>query len=178
MSYHGTAWKQFKCGKIRTRNNPVFGHFSRSGWCLWLLSNTKTELKKSVAYKKKHVVEDHSKYWWNQPLPDFLQNRCSKKFRNIHWKTPVLESLFNKNADLFPCEYCKIFKNSFFIEHLRWLILYWPWNHLEKLLLCFNKLFQSYGKFIELCQILRTSKLVLLPYVKDWVSCRCLYELG
>ena len=27
---------------------------------------------------------------------DVLQNRCSKKFCNIHRKTPVLESLFNK----------------------------------------------------------------------------------
>ena len=44
-----------------------------------------------------------------------LQNRCSLKFRNIHRKTPVLESLFNKVAGL----------NSFFIEHLRWLLLLW-----------------------------------------------------
>ena len=27
-----------------------------------------------------------------------IQNRCSKKSRIIHWKTPVLESLFNKAA--------------------------------------------------------------------------------
>ena len=40
--------------------------------------------------------------------------------RDIHRKTPVLESLFSKATGLrnptklFPCEYCKIFKNSFF----------------------------------------------------------------
>ena len=50
----------------------------------------------------------------------------------IHRKTPVLESLFNKVTGLkdcilikketptavFYCEYCKIFRNSFFIEHI------------------------------------------------------------
>ena len=29
---------------------------------------------------------------------DVLQNRCSKKYRNIHMKTTVLEFLFNKAA--------------------------------------------------------------------------------
>ena len=53
----------------------------------------------------------------------------------IHSKTPVLESLFDKVAGAFrkekkvtPAqvlffEYCKIFKNDFFIEHLWWLLL-------------------------------------------------------
>ena len=58
------------------------------------------------------------------------------KFRNIHSKTSVLESVFIKVAELhacnfikvtstqlFSCEYCKIFKNSFFIEHVQWLVL-------------------------------------------------------
>ena len=31
-----------------------------------------------------------------------------------------MESLFNKVADL---GYCEIFKNGFFIEHVRWLVL-------------------------------------------------------
>ena len=35
-----------------------------------------------------------------QPYVDVFQNKCSKRFRNIHRKTPVLESLFNKVADL------------------------------------------------------------------------------
>ena len=48
-------------------------------------------------------------------------------------KTLVLEPLFNKTADLNPCketstqmffwEYCEFFKNDFFAEHLRWLLL-------------------------------------------------------
>ena len=52
-------------------------------------------------------------------------------------KTPLLESLLNKVADFqacnfikkrlqcrcFSCEYCENFKNSFFVEHLWWLLL-------------------------------------------------------
>ena len=37
------------------------------------------------------------------------------KFRKIHRKTPKKESL----AQVFPCEFCEISKNTFFIEHLR-----------------------------------------------------------
>ena len=57
---------------------------------------------------------------------------------NMHRKTPVLGSLFNKVAglraqketpgQLFSCECCEIFKNSFFIEHLRRPPLY---NYLQ-----------------------------------------------
>ena len=56
-----------------------------------------------------------------------LQKRCSYKFRKIHRKTPVPESLFNKVADLrpetllkketlaqlFSCEFCKISNNTY-----------------------------------------------------------------
>ena len=35
-----------------------------------------------------------------QSFADVLQIRCSSKFRHIHRKTPVLESLFNKVAGL------------------------------------------------------------------------------
>ena len=46
------------------------------------------------------------------------------KFRNIHRKKPVLESLFNKDAEIdsntgVSCEYCDIFKNTCFEEHLQ-----------------------------------------------------------
>ena len=66
--------------------------------------------------------------------PVFIKNVCRSSrsqmlFKivicNVHRKTLVLESLFNKVAGLqvFSCEYCKIVKCSFFIEHLRWLLL-------------------------------------------------------
>ena len=32
----------------------------------------------------------------------FCKKRRSQKLRKIHWKTPVLGSLFNKVADLYP----------------------------------------------------------------------------
>ena len=55
----------------------------------------------------------------------------------IHKKMSVLKSLFNTvrglkacnfhkketQTQVFSCEYHKIFKNSFFMEHLRWLLL-------------------------------------------------------
>ena len=54
-------------------------------------------------------------------------------FRSIQRKRSALESLFDKIADLkareetstqvFSCEYYKIFRNTFFAEHLRWLFL-------------------------------------------------------
>ena len=58
----------------------------------------------------------------------FLQNKCSYNICNIHRKTPVLESLFNKVAALKACNFIKkrlhykcfpknIFMISFFIEH-------------------------------------------------------------
>ena len=52
---------------------------------------------------------------------DILQNRFSLKFCNGHRKTPVLESLFNKKdtpTQVFSCEYSKIYKSNFYIEHL------------------------------------------------------------
>ena len=62
-----------------------------------------------------------------QPFADVLQNRCSQKFGNIHRKTTVLESLFNKVAGLqhrcFYVNIAKFLRTHFFIEHLRWLLL-------------------------------------------------------
>ena len=46
---------------------------------------------------------------------------CSKKSRKIHWKTPVLEPLFNKanrplledtSAQVFSREFWEIYKNT------------------------------------------------------------------
>ena len=37
----------------------------------------------------------------------FLKNICSEKFRNIHRKTPELESLFNKAAGLNAYNFIK-----------------------------------------------------------------------
>ena len=49
---------------------------------------------KSVAYKK--VWISINQIVQKQPFEDIFKSRCSEKFRNIHEKTPVLESLFSK----------------------------------------------------------------------------------
>ena len=44
-----------------------------------------------------------------------LWKRCPYKFRKIHRKTPVPESLFKETlAQVFSCEFCEIYKNIFF----------------------------------------------------------------
>ena len=62
----------------------------------------------------------------------FYKKRCSLKFRKIHKKLPVQESLFFLNcrpevgnfikkatlAQAFSYEFCEISKNTFFTEHL------------------------------------------------------------
>ena len=48
-------------------------------------------------------------------LAGVLQNMSSQKFRKFHWKTPVLESVFNKVASF------QAFK-PFFREHVWWLL--------------------------------------------------------
>ena len=58
----------------------------------------------------------------------FCKKRCSKKFRKLHRKTPVLKSLLKAfrtktllketPAQMFSSEYCKIFKNTYFEQHL------------------------------------------------------------
>ena len=62
-------------------------------------------------------------WFQKQSFVDIFQNRRSWKFRNIHRKIQVLESLFNKVAGHKTWEYCEIFKKSFFIEHLWWPLL-------------------------------------------------------
>ena len=60
-----------------------------------------------------------------QPFTDVLQNGCSYKFRNINRKTPGRPATMLKRdpIQVFSWEYCEIFKNRFFIEHLQWLLL-------------------------------------------------------
>ena len=65
-----------------------------------------------------------------QSLKVFYKKRCSWKLRNIHGKTPMLESPFNKVAEflicsfikkdsntVFSCEYCEIFKKNLCKKH-------------------------------------------------------------
>ena len=70
-----------------------------------------------------------------QPPEVFYRKSYSKKFRNIHRKTPALDDcLFNRVAGAglkicnyikrdfnkrFFCEYCENFKNAYFQENLQ-----------------------------------------------------------
>ena len=77
-----------------------------------------------------------------QPFAEVLQNRQYQKFRNIFIGKHLCWGLFLIKLQAFrpvtflkrdsntgvSCEYCKIFKNSFFMEHLRLLLLVLlPW---------------------------------------------------
>ena len=70
-----------------------------------------------------HCSEEVAGYSWEsgvlQPSEVFYYKKSwSEKFRNIHSNTAAPESLFNKAA-VFSCEYCQIFKNAYFEEHLQ-----------------------------------------------------------
>ena len=83
------------------------------------------------------MKSDSDREWLKQPFADILQNRCSKEFRNVHRKAPMLESLFNKvtcfqacnfikknlQYRCFPVNITKFLRTVFFIENLRWLLL-------------------------------------------------------
>ena len=60
-----------------------------------------------------------------QPPDVFYEKGCSQKFHKICWKTPVSELVIKREipTQVFSCEFCEIFKNNFFTEPLRWLLL-------------------------------------------------------
>ena len=58
---------------------------------------------------------------------EIFQNSQENTCARVSFLIKVQACNFIKNetkAQLFSSEFCKIFKNSFFIEHLRWLLLY------------------------------------------------------
>ena len=77
----------------------------------WILLNGSfcfafEKMPSSLLYLACYVIYSCRKTF-KQPLKDVLQNRCSQKFCNIHRKTPVLESPFNKFAGLKACIFSK-----------------------------------------------------------------------
>ena len=94
-----------------------------------------------------------------QPFADVLRNRCSQNVRNIRTITPVLEPLFNKHCykeiptQMFSCKYCKIFKNSFFIEHLRCLLpQVLQKKEVPKNFAISNRMYRYRGPFLSSCR--------------------------
>ena len=77
----------------------------------------------------KKVIDEAWKQWNNQVPTEaatklVCEKKCSLKFRKIHRKTLVPESLFHKRdlTHVFSCEFCEIFKNTFFTELLRTIV--------------------------------------------------------
>ena len=61
-----------------------------------------------------------------QQLPEvFYKKGALTNFAKFTGKHPCQSHFFNKRtlAQVFSCEFCKIFKNIFFTEHLWWLLL-------------------------------------------------------
>ena len=88
----------------------------------------------SVKFEQSFSVVDNS-FIQKQPFAEVLQNKCSQKFCIIHRKTHVLRSLiliglralglhfYKKRLQHRILPYCEFFKNRFFTEHFRWLLL-------------------------------------------------------
>ena len=96
--------------KVQHRCFPVkFAKFLR----IPILKNICERLLLYLHYNSHHHFNfHHVHYHQKQPLAGVLQNRCSGKFCLCHRETPVLESLFNKVADLRPATLIKRDSNT------------------------------------------------------------------
>ena len=67
---------------------------------------------------KLHGTAEHLQ---KQPPEVFYKKVFSEQFFNFHRKTPEGLQLYQKETptQVFSCEYCEIFKNTYFGEHLR-----------------------------------------------------------
>ena len=71
-------------------------------------------------------------YYLKQLFADLLQNSVLKTFAIFTWKhlcwslfLTMLQAYYKETyTQVCSCEYCKIFKNSFFIKHLLWLLVH------------------------------------------------------
>ena len=57
-------------------------------------------------------------------LKEAVARRCSVKKVFLKISQNSQENKKETLAQVFSCEFCEIFKNAFFIEHLRWLLLH------------------------------------------------------
>ena len=97
------------CLKLWFESDYCFRNVTESGWFWKRLSRNKVS--------NNHFLKSVQK----QPYTDVLQG-VKVKLNNS--KTPMLESLFNKAdketpTQVFSCEYCEIFINTYFAEHWR-----------------------------------------------------------
>ena len=106
--------------KGTARNKVSNNHFLNSVWkcnCPEVHCTSNQMMKYQLPHTRFKQISDHKhdintcmecylqNYWriqlikyQKQPFADVLQIRCSWKIRNVHWKKPVLETLFDKVA--------------------------------------------------------------------------------
>ena len=94
----------------------------------------------------------------DEPPEVFCKKRCSQKFRKIHMKTPLSESLFNVFCNPEACNFirketptqvffCEFGINTFSIKHL-W---YCTWCNLTRLVPIYLPL--HFSVFLILCRV-------------------------
>ena len=118
-------------------------HMTTVKWCLFTASNRGKKIVilfsifdyAILGGKMKFSIKCFFNKFKKQPFADVLQNRCSQEFprhyKQLCWSIFLIKlqawrpAIFKKRLQhrCFCCEYCEIFKNSFFIEHIRWLLL-------------------------------------------------------
>ena len=145
-SFFQYLWFPFLC-----KNNPFYPQlvlYNRKHFCSVFteLSNLSFLFKSKVTFAKlkseECSLQNSFQKMQKQPFANFLQNRSSYKFPNIHKEIFVTvrgqkTCNFNKKetpVQVFSSEYHKIFKNNFFIEQLWWLLL----NMVEEFLIIAN----------------------------------------
>ena len=95
-----------ECRKIRTRKNSVFGNFSHS-----VGSEHFSRWMKKLP--KSYIIFYQSFIWVDCPKKSLFW-RISQ---NLPENTPQGVSLQETPGQVFPSEFCEIFKNTFFKKH-------------------------------------------------------------
>ena len=118
----------------------------------------------------------------------FHKKSCSEKFCNIHKKTIVLKSLFNKVADLQPCNFTeKRFQHRCFPVHANGcfgLIFYFSNLYVFGCLLTItnknkrsDKRFNSRGYSLFFLMGIFLNHLWLIPNISKWQDCKIFTKL-
>ena len=118
-------------------------------------------------------------YYQKQLFADLLQNSVLKTFAIFTWKhlcwslfLTMLQAYYKETyTQVCSCEYCKIFKNSFFKEHLLWLLVHFiqmvSFFSLEK-----NNMFSDDSRRRK-----RTSGVEWVTYTNTWWFLKSQYQL-
>ena len=104
-----TREKEFNVATIRIQYKPL-SKFQLSTYSEWCLSSSETSFSYSERSSRPEV---------------FCTKDILKNFTKFTGKHLCQSLFFNKVADIrpFSCGFCKIFRNTFFTEHLQLLLL-------------------------------------------------------